>query len=457
MARLIFGEALWTELRRAARKSQSLVAAVAFVGRNPEVVLKWPKRTRLVTAITEERVQRGATSARGVRKLLSLGVDVRSNADLHAKVYVFDRAAFVGSANASESSSRLEEAAVVLSQPAEVAAARAFVNGLWRGATPTDPQILTQLARLEPKWAGTQCAQRRLPSGMRRLRRRFPFLDGRPLWISSVSSGETSALVNRLRGSVARQLVADEEAPSEAVVEWTTLSRKSYRKIPEQDWIYVWWEPSSRSPRGRSEGPLRCLGGIDLGKRADDERYSRTEHAVGSKSFALDSAGVKFLARLTPRLRQFNGSVSLAKHLHDRLGRDALRLAHPSEIRAFARWTSAYHHNAELDTPHEEKESIETERQLSKPSSASRQNPPDIQPPLAARNLASRDGLCRVTCALCKLASHHCKAHKKLASQPPARRQALQPYGNSPPKRNLLSNDRRTLQDHRRCRQLALI
>ncbi len=336
MARLVFGEALWKELRRTARNSRSLTAAVAFVGKNPEAVLKWPKNTRIVTALTKARVKSGATSAKGIKKLVSINVRVRSHADLHAKVYVFDRVAFVGSANASESSSRLDEAAVVLSKPAEVAAARAFVNGLWRGAIPTDPRILDHLATLEPKWAGTQGVPPLLSSNTRRARRIFPFLDGRSLWISSVWSVKPSALVEKLRKGVERQLVADEEVPSASDVEWTTLTRKNYRKIPEQDWLYVWWPPSTRSPRGRLKGPLRCLGGIDLGERAPGERYSRAEYAVRSKSFALDAAGVKFLARLIPRARKSDGSVAVAKHLHNRLGKDDLRITDPTDIRAFA-------------------------------------------------------------------------------------------------------------------------
>ncbi|HYI00610.1 phospholipase D family protein [Hyalangium sp.] len=255
-----------------------------------------------------------------MKKLVNLDVRVRSNADLHAKVYVFDRVAFVGSANASESSSRLEEAAVILSKPAEVASARAFVNALWHGGSPTDLRILTHLARLEPKRASVP---------------RQPV--SHPLWISGVCPGKTSALVDKLQEDATRQFVADEEVPSESVVEWTTLSRRNYRVIPEQDWIYVWWAPSPGSPRGRLAGPLRCLGGIDLGKRAGDERYSRAEHAVGSKSFALDAAGLKLLARLTPRVRKADGSLAFAQHLHERLAREDIRLTDPEDLRAFAR------------------------------------------------------------------------------------------------------------------------
>lgn len=335
MARLVSGEALWVELRKAARKSRTLAAAVAFVGRNARSVLKWPSGTRLVTALTEDRVKRGATSAKGVKQLVGDGVSVRVHPDLHAKVYVFDRVAFVGSANASESSTRLEEAAVILTKPAEVRAARAFVANLWRGASAVDQRLLSHLAKLEPKWVGVPVGGKKTRPVQQR-KRRPVFLDGRTIWISAVEPIDVPSSVDRIRDAHATKLVGRDEVSNVSEVDWVTSARRAYRRIPEQDWIFYWWKPTSRSPRGRLDGPHRCLGGVDLGRRAGGHRYSIPDAPIAASSFALDANGVKLLARLTPKARTDDGSPIFAEHLHDRIGAKDVSIGEPAKIAAFS-------------------------------------------------------------------------------------------------------------------------
>lgn len=132
MARLLHGEALWSELEQLARRSRRLVAAVGFVGRRPDRLLRWPRGSVLIADLSEVRVREGSSSARGALRLLRKGVEVLSLPGLHAKVFLFDRHAVVGSMNLSEDSrGRLEEAGVLLRRPQELQAVRAYV---WNGS-----------------------------------------------------------------------------------------------------------------------------------------------------------------------------------------------------------------------------------------------------------------------------------------------------------------------------------
>lgn len=320
MARVLFGEELWKAIRRAAKRSRRLDAAVAFIGKHPLEVIRWPARTKLVTALSVERVASGATSAKGVRKLAQAGAKIRSFAALHAKIYVFDAVAFVGSANASESSTRLSEAAVVLSKPSEVKAARAVVERLWRDASPVDDRLIAQLAKLEPKRLRLDGgpASRPTSTGSGRARR-MAFLDGHGVWLSAVESEDVERAVERAREKTEAALVHDGDVDDADHVEWTTLSRSAFKLIPEQDWIFVWWKPTTRSPHGRLEGPLRCLGGFDLGKALGRGRYSRAEHPIRRRDLRLDGPAVRVLSKLISRGR-IGGSTAHAKDLHDRVG-----------------------------------------------------------------------------------------------------------------------------------------
>lgn len=332
MAKLFAGEFLWAELRRAARRSSRLDAAVAFVGRNPELVLRWPRKTTLVSDVSIASVESGRTSARGVRLLANGGARVRSVAGLHAKVYVFDRVAFVGSPNASEHSASLVEAAVRVVKPAEVEAARAFVRHLWRDASPLPDVLLKQLIRLEPRRAGAFAMKRHdKPRGLKRGTDRFSdLLQGHNLWLDAVTPEEVPKAVDNARKRTAAQLVRANEVDDVSGVEWTGQTRRIFKSVPEQDFLFVWWEPkphTKRSPYGRLEGPLRCLGGFDHGKALGEHRFARAEHGVRKVNVALDAPGVASLSRLIPRAKVAS-SREHAVHLHDRIGRGAaLRLA----------------------------------------------------------------------------------------------------------------------------------
>lgn len=155
MTTAFISEGIWSELTKAAKacRGQALVA-VAYFGKGAAKLLPLPKRSWLVVDASKANVKRGATCPADLLKLHKTGVRVFHAPNLHAKVYVFGKAAFIGSANVSKHSSTLTEALVRTTDRKVTAAARQFVSGLCLQAM--GPRELEKLASLyrEPKFQG---------------------------------------------------------------------------------------------------------------------------------------------------------------------------------------------------------------------------------------------------------------------------------------------------------------
>lgn len=138
----------WPALKQAARTSKRPAdVAVAYFGKGAANLLKLPKGSRLVVDASERAVSSGQTSPADLLKLLKGGVDVYSVANLHAKVYVFGKKAFIGSANVSRNSSEnLVEALLLTTDPEAVAQSKAFVRSLC--LRPLTPELLKHLQTL---------------------------------------------------------------------------------------------------------------------------------------------------------------------------------------------------------------------------------------------------------------------------------------------------------------------
>jgi hypothetical protein len=94
-------------------------------------MLPLPPGSRLVVDASEGTVKEGMTCPAELIKLHKAGVVIHSVQNLHAKIYVTGREAFVGSANVSgRSADALVEALLHTTERNAVAEARAFVNGL---------------------------------------------------------------------------------------------------------------------------------------------------------------------------------------------------------------------------------------------------------------------------------------------------------------------------------------
>lgn len=139
---------IWPQLTKATRDSrQRCAVAVAYFGAGAGRLLPLSKGSRLVVDASERAVASGQTCPADLIKLVKRGVAVYSVPNLHAKVFVLGRAAYIGSANvSSRSASHLIEAVVRTTDPGAVRAARRFVDDhCLHELTPT---VLKRLATL---------------------------------------------------------------------------------------------------------------------------------------------------------------------------------------------------------------------------------------------------------------------------------------------------------------------
>lgn len=172
---------VWTKLWRAARFGTGHAdVAVAYFGQGAARLLPLRPGSRLVVDASDGAVRAGQTCPAELLKLQSRGVRIYSAPCLHAKVYVFGRRAYVGSANASgRSANTLVEAVVEVQDRAAVAAARRFV--LEQCGPELGPDHLKSLAKIyrPPK----------VPAGPRRPKPAHPFVVHAPTHVVHLQRG----------------------------------------------------------------------------------------------------------------------------------------------------------------------------------------------------------------------------------------------------------------------------
>lgn len=135
----------WQEISKHADKGKGYVA-VPFIGKNAYQLLPLKEGSVLVTRFSEQAIRAGQVSPTEILKYIRHGVQVFSYDSLHAKVFVFSRRAFVGSANLSKSSQALTEAVIESTETNLIRAAKDFVLGLTGDLiTPKQARKLTAL------------------------------------------------------------------------------------------------------------------------------------------------------------------------------------------------------------------------------------------------------------------------------------------------------------------------
>jgi PLD-like domain len=179
---------LWKQITKAAcSRPNTAFVAVPYFSKSGHGLLPLREGSRLVVNASVAAVTSGQTSPQALLALQRKGVRIYSNANLHAKVYVFGTTAFIGSANASSSSeSNLIEAVVRTGDRATVAAAREFVRGLCD--IPLGPKELESLAK---KYKDPRGGKGKRGAGRARANNRQ-----RPVWIAQVSEDELEVDAN---------------------------------------------------------------------------------------------------------------------------------------------------------------------------------------------------------------------------------------------------------------------
>src|SRR5688572_7885217 len=100
----LLSKSLWPRLRELAKSAHRKHAAIAYVTDDRFVV--FGEGDVLITDASDGAITSGQTSATVLKAALKRGAKIVSIPGLHAKLYVFDRYAIIGSANLSKGSER---------------------------------------------------------------------------------------------------------------------------------------------------------------------------------------------------------------------------------------------------------------------------------------------------------------------------------------------------------------
>jgi len=123
---------IWKPITSAAKRSRKpSYVAVAYFGQGASKLLPLRCNSRLVVDASENAVKSGQTHPADLKILQDRGVLIYSVPNLHAKVYVFDEIALIGSANVSNRSAvTLIESVLRTVDPSIIRAAKTFVQSL---------------------------------------------------------------------------------------------------------------------------------------------------------------------------------------------------------------------------------------------------------------------------------------------------------------------------------------
>ena len=222
---------LWDKINRLSKRARKRHLAVAYLGTGASDLLALQRGDTLITDLSLRSVRCGNTNPYEVEKYITNGVLVFNCSNLHAKIYVFDNTAVVGSCNLSfNSRDGLVEAGVLTSQPSVVQKALQFLKSLQ--VEPITPEYL-KICKSEykpPKFGG------RARTSVRQIKRVSPTHSR--LWLVGVSD---------VRFSEEEETIIDHEA-ARAV--------KSLRNEKQYEISSVRWIGESFFTRSARKGDL---------------------------------------------------------------------------------------------------------------------------------------------------------------------------------------------------------
>ncbi|MGE3844279.1 MAG: phospholipase D family protein [Vicinamibacterales bacterium] len=231
---------LWKSVLGKARRSRQRKAAVAYVTKD---LVGLSKGDVLVVDASVGAVKSGETDAKLLRRLKRRGVAIYNCQSLHAKVWLLDDTAVVGSANMSSSSKRaLVEAAVITDNASIVAGVASFIEQLVERSPVLEDQELATLCRIRVVKRGGRGTQ-----GRRTRRPRIAPLGNRT-WLVGVQelADDPPPSEQRLIDKAIRTIGLGEE-----VIEWIRWTGKSrfIRDCREGDvLIQVWRSATAKHP-----------------------------------------------------------------------------------------------------------------------------------------------------------------------------------------------------------------
>ena len=170
------GSDVWLELDRLGREPDKFIA-VPYVSNAS--AFRFAGGDQLITNASREAIASGQTSVPLLLRAAIRGAQVYSLPDLHAKILLTKRAAVIGSANLSQSSRRLKEAAVLVTEAKLLSHVRRYLHALLREAIPLNVAELRELSNIPVVRPGkpTFTAGRKRPSLLEALRTGDPLLN----------------------------------------------------------------------------------------------------------------------------------------------------------------------------------------------------------------------------------------------------------------------------------------
>lgn len=142
----LLSSGLWPRIRKLAEKAKRKSAAVAYV--TDDRYLKFKEGDILVTDASDEAIKTGQTSVSVLKAALKRKATIASIPGLHAKVYVFDNKAVIGSANLSRESEHRTEVALITDQPAIVSSSLLLIDEFRAYGDVVDKTFVSRISRL---------------------------------------------------------------------------------------------------------------------------------------------------------------------------------------------------------------------------------------------------------------------------------------------------------------------
>jgi PLD-like domain len=131
MTSKIISGSVWGRIHELSKTTGLCFVAVPYFASGAAELLKIGKGSTLILKFDDEAIKTGQVDPREVVKMIERGVLVHSYSRLHAKIYVFDESAIIGSANVSQNSAKhLFEACVETSDRKIIASATRCVKSL---------------------------------------------------------------------------------------------------------------------------------------------------------------------------------------------------------------------------------------------------------------------------------------------------------------------------------------
>ena len=210
---------LWPEIFRISQKAHRTYAAIAYFSNNANLKLR--KGDILIVNASSYAIKMGVTSAHLLHKLHMQGVTIYNREPLHAKVLVIDQQAVIGSANASQSSIGMDEAAIITDDPIVVSQMRSFIHQLARRSERLNKQRIDKLCKIKVTRKGGRGGFDKKSRGIQAI--------GNRMWITNVEECDENEYADE-KSDTERAEKCIAKAHPESNPEWIrTVGRNKFR------------------------------------------------------------------------------------------------------------------------------------------------------------------------------------------------------------------------------------